>query len=312
MGDDGSVGRGAASPGAGVDPPRQGAPVTQSLDRSATEAAGLRGGAAGWTAGQTGWAATGDHHPHRHGNQPSLFSRRSEGTDAYLGPAHGGDPHTAGEEPGPLDSSTPEGFFSPGWSNFLHSTENSKHTFLSNQILYGINPSQISANFSANETYMDVSLWINESNYYGNVTAADGATGGGGNGSAGGGGGAGADGAALGLLGDISLGFILGLLCMATFVGNAMVLHAVRTEKRLQTVRTFLPSCSGESRDPRSVPDPKSSFLLRVSHFTSSQENSTAILPSCSLSQGDVGVQLRVTDLESAPLVFQSSCPSSR
>lgn len=35
---------------------------------------------------------------------------------------------------------------------------------------------------------------------------------------------------------DIPLGFILTLLSLLTFVGNAMVLHAVRTERRLQTV----------------------------------------------------------------------------
>ena len=40
------------------------------------------------------------------------------------------------------------------------------------------------------------------------------------------------------LLQDVALGSVLGLLSMLTFVGNAMVLHAVRTEKRLQTVST--------------------------------------------------------------------------
>lgn len=35
---------------------------------------------------------------------------------------------------------------------------------------------------------------------------------------------------------DIPLGFFLTLLSLLTFVGNAMVLHAVRTERRLQTV----------------------------------------------------------------------------
>lgn len=35
---------------------------------------------------------------------------------------------------------------------------------------------------------------------------------------------------------DVALGILLGSLSMLTFVGNAMVLHAVRTEKRLQTV----------------------------------------------------------------------------
>lgn len=39
---------------------------------------------------------------------------------------------------------------------------------------------------------------------------------------------------------DISLGVLLGALSMITFVGNAMVLHAVRTEKRLQTVSYIL------------------------------------------------------------------------
>ncbi|XP_074645795.1 histamine H1 receptor-like [Tubulanus polymorphus] len=38
------------------------------------------------------------------------------------------------------------------------------------------------------------------------------------------------------LLIDILLGFVLFSLCVLTFVGNAMVLHAVRTERRLQTV----------------------------------------------------------------------------
>ena len=53
-----------------------------------------------------------------------------------------------------------------------------------------------------------------------------------------------------GLAGDISLGVLLGALSMLTFVGNAMVLHAVRTEKRLQTVRLNLwrkrKSCHGD------------------------------------------------------------------
>lgn len=35
---------------------------------------------------------------------------------------------------------------------------------------------------------------------------------------------------------DIPLGVVLSILCLLTFVGNAMVLHAVRTERRLQTV----------------------------------------------------------------------------
>ncbi|CAH1783886.1 unnamed protein product [Owenia fusiformis] len=38
------------------------------------------------------------------------------------------------------------------------------------------------------------------------------------------------------LLVDIPLGIVLGLMCLMTFLGNAMVLQAVRTEKRLQTV----------------------------------------------------------------------------
>ena len=40
------------------------------------------------------------------------------------------------------------------------------------------------------------------------------------------------------LLRDIALGTVLGVLSLLTFVGNAMVLHAVRTDKRLQTVST--------------------------------------------------------------------------
>ena len=35
---------------------------------------------------------------------------------------------------------------------------------------------------------------------------------------------------------EIPLGIILTLLCLLTTVGNAMVLHAVRTERRLQSV----------------------------------------------------------------------------
>ena len=38
------------------------------------------------------------------------------------------------------------------------------------------------------------------------------------------------------LLREIPLGIVLTLLCLVTSVGNAMVLHAVRTERRLQTV----------------------------------------------------------------------------
>lgn len=40
----------------------------------------------------------------------------------------------------------------------------------------------------------------------------------------------------VGIVRDIGLGVVLAFLCMLTFVGNAMVLHAVRTERRLQTV----------------------------------------------------------------------------
>ena len=42
--------------------------------------------------------------------------------------------------------------------------------------------------------------------------------------------------APVGIVRDIGLGAVLAFLCMLTFVGNAMVLHAVRTERRLQTV----------------------------------------------------------------------------
>lgn len=38
---------------------------------------------------------------------------------------------------------------------------------------------------------------------------------------------------------DIPLGCLLTLLSILTFVGNAMVLHAVRTERRLQTVSSM-------------------------------------------------------------------------
>lgn len=37
---------------------------------------------------------------------------------------------------------------------------------------------------------------------------------------------------------EIPLGIVLTLLCILTTAGNAMVLHAVRTERRLQTVST--------------------------------------------------------------------------
>ena len=46
---------------------------------------------------------------------------------------------------------------------------------------------------------------------------------------------------ALRLIGDILLGIVLGFLCLLTAAGNAMVLHAVRTERALQSVST---SCS--------------------------------------------------------------------
>ena len=36
---------------------------------------------------------------------------------------------------------------------------------------------------------------------------------------------------------EIPLGITLTLLCLLTTVGNAVVLHAVRTERRLQSVR---------------------------------------------------------------------------
>lgn len=42
------------------------------------------------------------------------------------------------------------------------------------------------------------------------------------------------------LLRDIALGTVLGALSLLTFLGNAMVLHAVRTDKRLQTVSLFV------------------------------------------------------------------------
>lgn len=39
---------------------------------------------------------------------------------------------------------------------------------------------------------------------------------------------------------EIPLGIVLTLLCLLTTVGNAMVLHAVRTERRLQSVSRVL------------------------------------------------------------------------
>lgn len=41
---------------------------------------------------------------------------------------------------------------------------------------------------------------------------------------------------------EIPLGIVLTLLCLLTTVGNAMVLHAVRTERRLQSVSNYLQS----------------------------------------------------------------------
>lgn len=38
----------------------------------------------------------------------------------------------------------------------------------------------------------------------------------------------------------IPLGVILAILSLVTFVGNVMVLHAIRTEKKLQTVSLIL------------------------------------------------------------------------
>ena len=56
---------------------------------------------------------------------------------------------------------------------------------------------------------------------------------------------------------DIPLGVVLSILCLLTFVGNAMVLHAVRTERRLQTV------------SERGPPPPTFFFLSSLSlHFT--------------------------------------------
>ena len=37
----------------------------------------------------------------------------------------------------------------------------------------------------------------------------------------------------------VPTGILLYILSLLTFVGNAMVLHAIRTDKRLQTVSTF-------------------------------------------------------------------------
>ena len=38
---------------------------------------------------------------------------------------------------------------------------------------------------------------------------------------------------------DVLLGLVLFFLSLLTFIGNAMVLHAVRTDRRLQTVRNI-------------------------------------------------------------------------
>ena len=38
------------------------------------------------------------------------------------------------------------------------------------------------------------------------------------------------------LVRDVTLGVVLAIMCLATTFGNAMVLHAVRTDRRLQTV----------------------------------------------------------------------------
>ena len=173
----------------------------------------------------------GDDHLHRHGNKANFSHRRGAETQDYRDPllqdgyTKGNPDHTGLDAINNLDSSTPQGFLSNlgGFFN-SQSTEKYKHNLLSNQIIYGINPSEISANFSTNESHTGFSLWINESNYN-NITSSNSTLS------------ALEDHTAMGLLGDISLGFVLGFLCMATFVGNAMVLHAVRTEKRLQTVR---------------------------------------------------------------------------
>ena len=38
---------------------------------------------------------------------------------------------------------------------------------------------------------------------------------------------------------SVALGFLMFACCLLTIVGNAMVLHAVRTERKLQTVCCF-------------------------------------------------------------------------
>ncbi len=107
----------------------------------------------------------------------------------------------------------------------LHSTELLQHNISNNQVPYDINPSEITSDISLSdwETGSGISIWIN-STEYGNISRINGTS---------------EDNKALDILGDVTLGIVLGLMCMATFVGNAMVLHAVRTEKRLQTVRHF-------------------------------------------------------------------------
>ena len=217
-------------------------PVTEGVYFDVTDAAILQRDvekATAWSHQSSGIISslvTGDGHPHRHGNKANFFRRRgvSAETQDYGDPLFP-DGYTKSNPDNTvyydeaaensLDSPTPQGFIS-NLSGFFNSqsTEKYKHNLLSNQIIYGINPSQISANFSTNESHTGFSLWVNESNYN-NITSSNSTLS------------AHEDHTAISLLGDISLGFVLGFLCMATFVGNAMVLHAVRTEKRLQTVR---------------------------------------------------------------------------
>ena len=45
---------------------------------------------------------------------------------------------------------------------------------------------------------------------------------------------------------DIIIGILLVVLSLVTFIGNAMVLHAVRTERRLQSVNIIYGILSGE------------------------------------------------------------------
>jgi len=47
---------------------------------------------------------------------------------------------------------------------------------------------------------------------------------------------------ALGLqnVGDVALGLLLAIICFTTVIGNALVIHAVRTERKLQTVGCIL------------------------------------------------------------------------